>query len=199
MTTNHRAGSESPARTLTPLFLPGSPSPEPAPRTDLDRYLDGEIRLIDADLGPRPGPVDDNNILSERGGAPPDVLVHEPDPVAAEVQQVYTIKCVSANVVGGAHGMRAEGGISTVRGGSSKSGRRNGCAWTRRAGGRTSRATRGLARTEVAQKNRARGTRTAHWELGEFYRAAGEHAAALKHYTKSREFRTTTHRILEMC
>ena len=53
--------------------------------------------------------------------------------------------------------------------------------------------------TEVAQKNRARGTRTAHWELGEFYRAAGEHAAALKHYTKSREFRTTTHRILEMC
>ena len=45
--------------------------------------------------------------------------------------------------VGGAHGMRAEGGISTVRGGSSKSGRRNGCAWTRRAGGRTSRATRG--------------------------------------------------------
>ena len=38
-----------------------------------------------------------------------------------------------------------------------------------------------------------------HWELGEFYRAAGKHAAALKHYTKSREFRTTTHRILEMC
>ena len=56
-----------------------------------------------------------------------------------------------------------------------------------------------LARTEVAQKNRARGTRTAHWELGESYRAAGEHAAALKHYTKSREFRTTTHRIPEMC
>ena len=43
------------------------------------------------------------------------------------------------------------------------------------------------------------GTRTAHRELGEFCCAAGKHAAALKHYTKSREFRTTTHRILEMC
>ena len=39
----------------------------------------------------------------------------------------------------------------------------------------------------------------AHRELGEFYRAAGKHAAALKHYSKSHEFCITSHCVLEMC
>ena len=39
----------------------------------------------------------------------------------------------------------------------------------------------------------------AYRDLGEFYRATGDHAAALKHYTKSREFCTTSHHVLEMC
>ena len=47
--------------------------------------------------------------------------------------------------------------------------------------------------------NLKEGTRMAHQELGEFYRAAGEHAAALKHYSKSHEFCITSHCVLEMC
>lgn len=39
----------------------------------------------------------------------------------------------------------------------------------------------------------------AYRDLGEFYRETGDHAAALKHYTKSREFCTTSQHVLEMC
>ena len=39
----------------------------------------------------------------------------------------------------------------------------------------------------------------AHRDLGDFYRAIGEQASSLKHYTKSREFCTTSHHVLEMC
>ena len=39
----------------------------------------------------------------------------------------------------------------------------------------------------------------AYRDLGEFYRTIGDHAAALKHYTKSREFCTTSQHVLEMC
>lgn len=38
-----------------------------------------------------------------------------------------------------------------------------------------------------------------HRELGDFYRSVGEHSTALKHYTKSREFCTTSQHVLEMC
>ncbi|EPS96383.1 hypothetical protein FOMPIDRAFT_1025401 [Fomitopsis schrenkii] len=41
--------------------------------------------------------------------------------------------------------------------------------------------------------------RMAYRDLGEFYRETGDHAAALKHYTKSREFCTTSQHVLEMC
>ena len=39
----------------------------------------------------------------------------------------------------------------------------------------------------------------AHRDLGDFHRAVGDHATALKHYTKSREYCTTSQHILDMC
>ncbi|TBU25696.1 PCI-domain-containing protein [Dichomitus squalens] len=41
--------------------------------------------------------------------------------------------------------------------------------------------------------------RMAHRDLGVFYRSVGEQAASLKHYTKSREFCTTSQHVLDMC
>ncbi|PCH37462.1 PCI-domain-containing protein [Wolfiporia cocos MD-104 SS10] len=41
--------------------------------------------------------------------------------------------------------------------------------------------------------------RMAHRDLGEFFRQTGDHASAIKHYTKSREFCTTSQHVLEMC
>jgi len=41
--------------------------------------------------------------------------------------------------------------------------------------------------------------RMAHRDLGQFYRSIGDHAAALKHFTKSREFCTTSQHVLDMC
>jgi len=39
----------------------------------------------------------------------------------------------------------------------------------------------------------------AHRDLGDFYRATGDYSSALKHYTKSREFCTTSQHVLDMC
>ena len=39
----------------------------------------------------------------------------------------------------------------------------------------------------------------AHRDLGTFYRSVGEQSGALKHYTKSREFCTTSQHVLDMC
>ncbi len=39
----------------------------------------------------------------------------------------------------------------------------------------------------------------AHRDLGDFYRSTGDQNAALKHYTKSREFCTTSQHVLDMC
>ncbi|KAF7329678.1 PCI domain-containing protein [Mycena kentingensis (nom. inval.)] len=41
--------------------------------------------------------------------------------------------------------------------------------------------------------------RMSHRDLGDFYRSVGEYPTALKHYTKSREFCTTSQHVLEMC
>ncbi|PFH47607.1 hypothetical protein AMATHDRAFT_67484 [Amanita thiersii Skay4041] len=41
--------------------------------------------------------------------------------------------------------------------------------------------------------------RMAHRDLGNFYRATGEYASAMKHLTKSREYCTTSQHILDMC
>ncbi|KAF8713551.1 hypothetical protein AX14_012932 [Amanita brunnescens Koide BX004] len=41
--------------------------------------------------------------------------------------------------------------------------------------------------------------RMAHRDLGNFYRATGDHATAIKHFAKSREFCTTSQHILDMC
>ncbi|KAI0922627.1 hypothetical protein AcV5_009551 [Taiwanofungus camphoratus] len=41
--------------------------------------------------------------------------------------------------------------------------------------------------------------RMAHRDLGDFFRATGDHSASLKHYTKSREFCTTSQHVLDMC
>ncbi|KAJ7178076.1 26S proteasome subunit RPN7-domain-containing protein [Mycena filopes] len=41
--------------------------------------------------------------------------------------------------------------------------------------------------------------RMGHRDLGDFYRSVGEYSTALKHYTKSREFCTTSQHVLEMC
>ncbi|OSX58352.1 hypothetical protein POSPLADRAFT_1154048 [Postia placenta MAD-698-R-SB12] len=41
--------------------------------------------------------------------------------------------------------------------------------------------------------------RMAHRDLANYYRAVGDQASALKHYTKSREFCTTSHHVLDMC
>ncbi|KAH9474510.1 COP9 signalosome complex subunit 1 [Psilocybe cubensis] len=41
--------------------------------------------------------------------------------------------------------------------------------------------------------------RMAHRDLGNFYRSIGDFGTALKHYTKSREFCTTSHHVLDMC
>ncbi|KAI0357031.1 G protein pathway suppressor 1 [Trametes cingulata] len=41
--------------------------------------------------------------------------------------------------------------------------------------------------------------RMAHRDLGDFFRAVGDHNSALKHYTKSREFCTTSQHVLDMC
>ena len=38
-----------------------------------------------------------------------------------------------------------------------------------------------------------------HRELGHYHRAVGDHATALKNYSKSREFCTTSSHVLEMC
>jgi len=39
----------------------------------------------------------------------------------------------------------------------------------------------------------------AHRDLGDFYRATGDYGTSLKHYTKSREFCTTSQHVLDMC
>lgn len=39
----------------------------------------------------------------------------------------------------------------------------------------------------------------AHRDLGEYYRATGDFASALKHFTKSREFCSTSKHVLDMC
>jgi COP9 signalosome complex subunit 1 len=39
----------------------------------------------------------------------------------------------------------------------------------------------------------------AHRDLGDFHRATGDHATALKHYTKSREFCASSQQVLDMC
>jgi COP9 signalosome complex subunit 1 len=41
--------------------------------------------------------------------------------------------------------------------------------------------------------------RMAHRDLGDFYRATGDYGTSLKHYTKSREFCTTSQHVLDMC
>ncbi|CAG7850328.1 COP9 signalosome complex subunit 1 Short=SGN1; Short=Signalosome subunit 1; AltName: Full=G protein pathway suppressor 1; Short=GPS-1; AltName: Full=JAB1-containing signalosome subunit 1; AltName: Full=Protein MFH [Serendipita indica DSM 11827] len=41
--------------------------------------------------------------------------------------------------------------------------------------------------------------RMGHNELGHFYRAHGDHATALRHYTKSREFCTSSAHVVDMC
>ncbi|KAF8899911.1 26S proteasome subunit RPN7-domain-containing protein [Gymnopilus junonius] len=41
--------------------------------------------------------------------------------------------------------------------------------------------------------------RMAHRDLGDFYRASGDYGTSLKHYTKSREFCTTSQHVLDMC
>jgi hypothetical protein len=38
-----------------------------------------------------------------------------------------------------------------------------------------------------------------HNDLGHFHRKVGDHATALRHYTKSREFCTTNPHVVEMC
>lgn len=38
-----------------------------------------------------------------------------------------------------------------------------------------------------------------HRDLGDFYRATGDYTQALKHYTKSREFCSTSQHVLDMC
>lgn len=38
-----------------------------------------------------------------------------------------------------------------------------------------------------------------HRDLGDFYRSLGDFPTALKHYTKSREFCTTSQHVLDMC
>lgn len=38
-----------------------------------------------------------------------------------------------------------------------------------------------------------------HRDLGDFYRATGDYIQALKHYTKSREFCSTSQHVLDMC
>ena len=44
------------------------------------------------------GDADQNDILSKRGGAPPDVHVVPEDTEADKELQTHTIKCVSANM-----------------------------------------------------------------------------------------------------
>lgn len=39
----------------------------------------------------------------------------------------------------------------------------------------------------------------AHRDLGDHYRVTADNSNALKHYTKSREFCTTSQHVLEMC
>ena len=39
----------------------------------------------------------------------------------------------------------------------------------------------------------------AHRDLGDFYRSIGDLSSALKHYTKSREYCTTSQHVLDMC
>jgi COP9 signalosome complex subunit 1 len=39
----------------------------------------------------------------------------------------------------------------------------------------------------------------AHRDLGDFFRAVGDYGTSLKHYTKSREFCTTSQHVLDMC
>lgn len=39
----------------------------------------------------------------------------------------------------------------------------------------------------------------AHRDLGNFYRMIGDENAALKHYTKSREYCTSSQQMLDMC
>ncbi|KAG1764552.1 26S proteasome subunit RPN7-domain-containing protein [Suillus occidentalis] len=56
----------------------------------------------------------------------------------------------------------------------------------------------------VTKKNQAERTklesiRMGHRDLGDFYRATGDYIQALKHYTKSREFCSTSQHVLDMC
>ena len=39
----------------------------------------------------------------------------------------------------------------------------------------------------------------AHRDLGDFFRTVGDYGTSLKHYTKSREFCTTSQHVLDMC
>ncbi|KAF7986122.1 hypothetical protein HWV62_41567, partial [Athelia sp. TMB] len=41
--------------------------------------------------------------------------------------------------------------------------------------------------------------RMGHRDLGAYYRSVGDHATALKHFTKSREYCTTSQHVLDMC
>ncbi|KAJ7594235.1 26S proteasome subunit RPN7-domain-containing protein [Mycena floridula] len=41
--------------------------------------------------------------------------------------------------------------------------------------------------------------RMGHRDLGDFFRATGDYSSAMKHYTKSREFCTTSQHVLDMC
>ena len=38
-----------------------------------------------------------------------------------------------------------------------------------------------------------------HRDLGDFFRSTGEYGLALRHYTKSREFCSTSQHVLDMC
>jgi COP9 signalosome complex subunit 1 len=38
-----------------------------------------------------------------------------------------------------------------------------------------------------------------HRELGAYYRSVGDYSTALKHFTKSREYCTTSQHVLDMC
>ena len=80
-------------------------------------------------------------------------------------------------------------------------------AWSDKTSGRSSVADKPTNDEEViprgvTQKNQAQCVKP-ETELktytSKFYRAAGDHATVLEHYTKSHEFCTTSHLVLEMC
>lgn len=55
------------------------------------------------------------------------------------------------------------------------------------------------ARSSTSSTTFLRSAQMAHRDLANYYRAVGDQASALKHYTKSREFCTTSHHVLDMC